>query len=80
MLKPRMQPALKGFLTCWTCAAICADFDVVVSASPCMLQCNKCAREVRQVFVAGRVRSDGMAEALPGRLLADGSAVALETA
>lgn len=80
MLKPRIQPTFKGFLTCWTCAAMCADFDVVVSASPCMLQCRRCATEARQVFVAGRIRADGTAEALPARPLANGSAVALEAA
>ncbi|CAE35623.1 phage-related hypothetical protein [Bordetella bronchiseptica RB50] len=64
MLKPRMQPALRGFLTCWTCAATCADFDVVVSANPCMLQCRKCASEARQKLVAGRLRANDSAVVL----------------
>ena len=68
MLKPRMQPTFKGFLTCWTCAAMCADFDVVVSANPCMLQCRKCADGVEaapaRTVTAGHVRAGGTAEAL----------------
>lgn len=45
----KRQPTLKGFLTCWTCNETYADFDLVVSASPCILQCRGCAARVRKV-------------------------------
>lgn len=45
----KRQPTLKGFLNCWTCDQTFADFDLVVSASPCVVRCRGCAAEAQQM-------------------------------
>jgi hypothetical protein len=35
-------PKMTGFLTCWVCDRVFADYDVIVTASPCVLKCRTC--------------------------------------
>lgn len=56
------QPTLKGFLTCWTCNETYADFDLVVSASPCNLQCRGCAAGTRQTAQLGGSRRNAFTQ------------------
>ncbi|WP_238913784.1 hypothetical protein [Achromobacter insolitus] len=41
-MKTPHMPQMKGFLTCWVCDRVFADYDVIVTASPCVLKCRTC--------------------------------------
>lgn len=41
-MQNRHLPEMKGFLTCWLCDRVFADYDVIVTVSPCALKCRTC--------------------------------------
>lgn len=41
-MQNRHQPGMKGFLTCWVCDRVFADYDVIVTVSPCAVKCRTC--------------------------------------